>query len=359
MRLRAIASVLLGTAATPLALPVAAQATTKVVFMGTPPEYAKTVTETYQSQVDDFLPHHTTIRVGDRIRFLPVGLHSVDLPARGGSRHSLLAPTGRKVAHATDAGGSTFWFNGQDVLGVDPALLTSAFGKSLTYDTTTGIESGLSRTEEPKPMTVTFTRAGQFTFYCDVHPGMKGTVRVAGPQAKVPSVKAHRRTIDAEMRRDLKIIKKLAKRPVVSRVVNVGVAGRHGTEYLGFLPSDITVPAGGTVKFRMSPGSVEDHTATTGPGDPLSEPESYLGTLAKSYESPVFDPAAVYPSEPPGTVTTYTPTLHGNGFWSSGLLDTSSSTSLPRNASVTFTEVGSYTFYCLLHPFMRGTVTVD
>ena len=50
---------------------------------------------------------------------------------------------------------------------------------------------------------------------------------------------------------------------------------------------------------------------------------------------------------------------HGNGFWNSGALDSNSKSPLPANASLKFDTAGTYTFYCLIHPFMRGTVTVQ
>jgi plastocyanin len=40
------------------------------------------------------------------------------------------------------------------------------------------------------------------------------------------------------------------------------------------------------------------------------------------------------------------------------VLDTSSATPLPSSNAVTFTAPGTYQFYCLIHPFMHGTVTV-
>ena len=43
-------------------------------------------------------------------------------------------------------------------------------------------------------------------------------------------------------------------------------------------------------------GSFEPHTATFGPGD-ITDPNSYLGAIAKSFESPAIDPKAIYPSD--------------------------------------------------------------
>jgi plastocyanin len=124
------------------------------------------------------------------------------------------------------------------------------------------------------------------------------------------------------------------------------------------LPGTITVPRGTTLKFRMTQGSYEGHTATFGPGNPETEPASYLGVLTKSFESPVVDARALYRSEPPGTTASLTKTLHGNGFWNTGVLDAASASPPPDADSVKFDTAGSYTYYCLIHPFMKGEVVV-
>ena len=138
--------------------------------------------------------------------------------------------------------------------------------------------------------------------------------------------------------------------------MSVGASGWGGVELYAMLPATQTVAVGTTLKLSMSALTFEDHTATFGPGDPEHDPGSYLGKLAASFNSPVFAPEAVYPSEPPGTTGSLSPTLHGNGFWNSGGMDASSATALPNSSSVTFTAPGTYTFYCLIHPFMKGTV---
>jgi plastocyanin len=350
--------VLLGTAGVMFALPVAAQAASKVVYMGTPPKYAKTFNETYQSDANDFFPHGTTVHVGDSIKFTPVGFHNVDLLVKGGKGNALIVPDGKKVADSNDAAGTAFWFNGLDELGFNPKLFASSFGKSVSYSGAKTVNSGLPLADKPKPFTVKFTKVGSYTYLCDVHAGMKGTVKVVKKSAHAPSAKAHAKAIADQAARDLKEIKKLSKTAVPTGVVDVGVAGEYGTELFGFLPSDITVPTGTTLKFRLTSGSVETHTATTGPGDPDKAPTSYLGTLAKSFEAPTVDPRAAYPSDTPGTPASLTTTLHGNGFWNSGALDAASASPLPADNSVTFAEAGTYTFYCLIHPFMKGTVKV-
>src|SRR5690349_9307039 len=121
------------------------------------------------------------------------------------------------------------------------------------------------------------------------------------------------------------------------------------------------VPVGTPIKFAMPKGSREDHTATTGPGNPETEPSSYLGTLAGSLQgAPPLNPAAIYPSDPPGgAAASLTSATHGNGFWSTGFLDQDTATPISDSASVKFDQAGTYTFYCLIHPFMKGTVVVQ
>ena len=87
------------------------------------------------------------------------------------------------------------------------------------------------------------------------------------------------------------------------------------------VPANLTVAPGTTVKFQMTSKSYEAHTATFGPGN-IDDPKSYVGGIAASFESPQIDPKGVYPSDvAPVAVNA---ALHGNGFWNSGVLDSSS-----------------------------------
>jgi plastocyanin len=130
-------------------------------------------------------------------------------------------------------------------------------------------------------------------------------------------------------------------------------------EYFGMLPNKLTVPAGTTVTFAMSPKSFDVHTASFGPGNPETEPTSYLGAISASFASPQLDQRGLYPSEQPPTVASYSSTLHGNGFWSSGAMDRSAASPLASSNKVTFGAPGTYDFYCLIHPFMHGQVVVN
>jgi plastocyanin len=343
-----------------LAAPAAAHASTKTVFMGVPPASQKGFQPT-GSDVNDFFPHGTSVRVGDSIKFVPVGFHTVDFPAKGGLPIDFIAPSGQKVSGENDAAGQPFWFNGQDVFGVNTTFLTTQnFGRTVTYNGTKRAESGGPFANKPKPFTVKFKKQGSFTYYCDIHPGMTGKVTVKSKKGKVPTKKADAKVVKTQVNTALTVAKGLAKKHVPANTVDVGEAGPHGVEFYGFLPGTVTVPVGTTLNFHMTKGSYEDHTATTGPGDPNAEPDSYLGKLAASFQGAgPFPGQAIYPSDAPGAAAALTPTFHGNGFWSSGVMDTSNATPLPATSSVKFSAAGTYQFYCLIHPFMHGTVTVQ
>lgn len=340
-----------------LAAPAAAGAATKTVTMGATPKQAKVLQRQLSSDANQFFRSTVTINAGDAVRFIPFGFHTVDFPKRGGDAQPLFVP-GAPASGQLDAAGAPFWFNGQPTFGFNPVLLQSNFGKTLRYTGAKAVNSGLPLANKPKPMKVRFPRRGTFNYFCDVHPGMKGKVRVKRRSAAIPSRRADARAVARQVAKAVKAAKRLRKTEAPDNTVLLGAANRNGVEFFGMLPETLTVPLGTTVDFRMSQPSFEAHTATFGPGDPLKEPNSYLGQLAASFESPTLDPRASYPSEPPGTLASYSSTLHGNGFWNTGVLDAVQSPP-PPSGSVTFGQAGSFTFICLIHPFMKGTVIVQ
>ena len=339
-----------------LALPGAAQAATRTVFMGLPPGNQKAF-EKASSDANAFFPASIRSHAGDVVAFTPTGFHTVDMPARGGPL-PLIAPTGKKLASADEAG-IPFWFNARDEIGFDKRLLKPSYGKTLVKGQAR-ITSGLPLGNKLKPMKVRFNKAGQFTYFCNLHPGMKGTVRVARKGSPIPSAKSDAARVKTQVAKALAAAKATpatVKSP--ANTITVGAEGPGGVSYFGMLPDTLTVPVGTTVNFRMPNGSSDIHTATFGPGNP-EKPTEYLGAIAATLQGVVFDGRAIYPSEPPGSPPAgLSPALHGNGFWNTGLMDALSSSPIPASGAVTFTTPGSYPFVCLIHTFMKGTITVQ
>ncbi|HYF28474.1 MAG TPA: hypothetical protein VD931_22215 [Baekduia sp.] len=325
-----------------------------------PPSSAPKSLRDLNVDANTFFPRTVTVRVGDRVRFTPNGFHTADFPGRGQRALPLLIPSGRS-GHS-DAAGRPFWFANNPNLGFNPPLMRSGYGKRATFTGAKRVNTGLPLGDKLKPAAVRFSRTGTFKYLCNVHPNMTGTVRVrrSKGQSSGSVRQAVRRQVDAVAR----VAPQLPKTNAPRNTVLLGaarVAGGGAVDHFAFLPARLTVPVGTTVEFRMPSASDEIHSATFGPGDER-DPASYLGSIAKSFESPSFDSRGVYPSEPPGTQATLTPQLHGNGFWNSGLLSPAPDaklTRLPTTSRVTFGAPGTYRYLCVIHPFMKGEVVVQ
>ena len=334
-----------------------AQAATKGVSLGVPAASAKKFNG-LGADVNAFFPSRITIHRGDKVRFLPVGFHDVDLPASGASAAGLISE-GTAIAGATDAAGAPYWFNGMPDLQYTASLMTRSWGKTVSYDGSREMRSGLQPLgQNVKALTVRFPKSGTFAYFCNVHPGMKGQVRVVSPRSKVPSKKADAASVKKQVNAAVKTAKSLQNAGVSETTIQMGNSGPGGVEIFAFYPGERKVSVGTTLTFETSRLSLDQHTITTGPGDPLREPDSFRGKLAGSLAgAPSIDQAAIYPSDARGVVVSLNPNVHGNGFWGSGFMDSAGSTPFPKRTQVKIVAPGAYAFYCLIHPFMKTVVT--
>ena len=334
-----------------VALAPAASAQTKVVYAGGPASFNKALGK-YGAGLDNFLVNRITIHVGDTVEWngasLAGGFHTVDIPKLHGSDLALITPTGSNVSGANDAAGNPFWFNGNlPALGFDPLLFGPLGGT--TYNGKKRVDSGLP-VGKPRNFKVKFTAVGTYKYFCDVHYGMGGTVVVKPKGAAIPSAKDDAAALKKQEQKYLKEAKRVAKTKPPAGQVSLGASGPGGLEVFAMFPSVLNINAGTTVQFVMSNHTREVHTATFGP-------QAYLDPLAASFTSPAPSPVALYPSDPPGQ-STLSPSSHGNGFANTGALDRDAATPLPPIGAIKFTTPGTYTYQCLIHPFMRGTIIV-
>ena len=337
-----------------LAAPATAGAATMVVQMGPPPSGERSLTA-LRSAANAFFPTNVAVRAGDRVRFVPNAYHTVDLPPRGGGPLNYGVPSGRATGVA-DAAGRQFWFRGFETFVLHPKLRPSGGPRTWSYDGTKRLNSGIPSTVGDNPLTVRFRRRGVYEYFCNIHGGMKGSVRVLPRARRVPTSTDERTRVARQVRDAIRTAKRLAGKRALRRTIHVGRAGRGGVERFAFSPAALTVTAGTTVTFRVTTGSRVSHTATTGPGSP-SDPNSYLGELARAPLGSQLNLAVAFPSEPPTVgVVGLTPRSHGNGFWNSGVMHGRGPT--PGKSRVRFSERGAYRFYCMLHPSMSTLVTV-
>jgi plastocyanin len=332
-----------------VALPATAVARTQLVWAGGTPNFQKSLFK-HAAEANDFFPHTVTIAQGDTIEWqgMSIGFHSIDLPGTGSSDLPLFLPTGSKASGLNDFAGNPFWFNGQPNLGFNPTLFAPSGGNS--YDGSTRVDAGLPL-GPAAPFKVSFTKPGTYVYFCDVHYDMRGIIVVRPTGAQTPSASAAQNAaaIAAQQTRDAKIAATLLKTKQKGNGVSVGLAGRHNVEVLGMFPSTLRVKKGATVSFAMATLTGETHTATFGP-------KPYLKPLAQSIGGPTPIATSLYPSSPTGPLLV--PGSHGNGFANAGALDRDSSTPLPPGKKFKFTKPGTYHYFCLIHPFMHGTIVV-
>ena len=331
---------------------VAAAAATKTVYMGPPPS---TTTKKLGALNDDpaaFFRRTVTIHVGDRVRFVPESFHTVDIPPRGRRALPLIVPGGTASGY-TDAAGNPFWWDGHvPKLAFNPALFGATPKPS--YDGTKRVDSGLPL-GPPTPFTVTFARKGRFTYFCDVHAGMKGTVVVSRRKTKIPSRAEDRAALRAQLKGTLAATRKAIAKPSPKNTFTLGRVSPQGTDVLAMFPKTLRVKRGAVVTFLDAEGLAGG--AHRGLRDRPDEAGAYLKPLADSFgPAPFIDPRASYASD--RALVGLTPATHGNAFWNSGVLDRDKTTPVGFKRRLRFDRKGRFTFWCLVHPNMRGTVIV-
>jgi plastocyanin len=196
--------------------------------------------------------------------------------------------------------------------------------RGTTYDGVGYANSGLLAAKG-QSWKLTFTKPGTFRYFCLVHyqPGPYG-LRMGG------TIIVH-------------------ARPPASHVYHVSMGSADDTVLSGsdaFLPRRLVIHAGDTVVW-----SGFFHTVTFGPEAVRNQLErDFLVRVRQAGGSPLlaFNPRVVLPSG--------SHTYDGTGFVNSGLLQGSGST--PPTFRLTFTRPGTFTYDCLIHPGMDGTITV-
>jgi plastocyanin len=350
-----------------LALPGLASAATKSVSAG-PPLKKPPAGVPRDADINRFFPQTIQVHAGDSVKFLMAGFHTINFPKKGEGPPPLAVPDpGLPVSGVNDAAGAPFGFNGQGTPVLSPIVAIGTGGGD-AYTGAAPVGSGLpSPSGPPKPFVVKFPKTGTFTYYCALHPGMKATVSVVSKRKRVPSAAADAVRAKAQLAKDLATLKKLdkAKGPAAANTVVAGPDTSKGPVLLRFTPGSLTTKVGTPVTLQMTPGTTEDHTFT------FAKDVKAAGKLAdKTFIAPLpgtgtsgpprlaFDPRYAYPSEAPGAPVSYDGTNHGDGFLNSGVLDGDPKTPFPQKFTVSFSKAGTYSYFCAIHSFMTGKITV-
>lgn len=309
-----------------------------------------------QLDYDGFYPSTIVIHKGDSVRWAINGFHSVIFPAPGqGVLPLAMLTTGNPITGKLDGAGSPFWFNGQQNIEINPAVAFPSGGTTVDgkHEVNSGLPAGQS---QPPPFTARFITLGTFKYYCPVHPGQVGTIKVVAAGKSIPSAGQDKAAAKKQAAADLKSARRLAK---VNPPVATVFAGhdKGNVAWLRFFPSNLNIKAGTTVTFSMS-APRETHTITIGPA-------SYTAPIDGTFTMPVpnpsgpptilLNPLGAYPSDPP-PLPPFTGANHGNGFEGTGVLSTSSP--FGTSSKITFTKPGVYHYECVIHQGMDGTITV-
>lgn len=143
--------------------------------------------------------------------------------------------------------------------------------------------------------------------------------------------------------------------PAAAATVQVG-GGNLTNPLFGYVPQHVEVKVGEIVNWYVKPGvPAEPHTVTF----VFDNKTMTLGFLPSNQI--VFNPSIIDSNDvakiyPPNSNLTMTGTeryINSGWMFPKGPLPGSSST-----FNLTFEKVGTYTYLCLLHPWMTGTVTV-
>ena len=225
---------------------------------------------------------------------------------------------GRRSRASLDAAGAAFWFNGQDALSLNPAFAAVAPTARSSPTPAPSRSSPACPREKPKPMTVKFTKAGTYKVYCDIHPGMEAIGQGRQEGRDGPDGQAGRgRGQEAGRRRRQGRQGPREDRTRAPTPSTSASPAKGGVEYFGMVPANLTVAPGTTVKFQMTKGSYEAHTATFGPGN-IEDPASYIGG-DRGVVRVARDRPAAASTRATSRRSPLNPTTHGNGFWNSGV----------------------------------------
>jgi plastocyanin len=316
-----------------------------------------------------FFPEEITINAGDSVfwQFAPMGMpgfHTVTFTS-GEEVPPLFAPD---IVDGTPVASP----EGPPRLLVNPVI---AFPDGRTeYDGTGSVNSGLDilRAEDAPPYVLKFTAPGTYEYQCAIHfVVMKGTVTVQEAGAELPNDVAAYEAMGQEqfaavMAEGMAAISAAQEATPTTEDgtawdVSAGVGGLSKARVMRFVPPEITIKVGDTVRWT---------DRTTG--------EPHTVTFLGGTEPP--EDVQVEPQEggPPKLIQSYQTFLpqgetefDGTGYHNSGFLGLPPEVGemvglLGDTYELTFTAAGEFPYYCILHAGgpddengMIGTVIVE
>jgi len=299
--------------------------------------------------IEQFMPATVHIREGDTITWT----------AQGYEGHTItFFPDGK-----LNIGQSDYLVPAPDTPGAREFNPVYALGSDNqdTYDGMQYTNSGFLGVPTPGEYSLTFTKAGIYSYLCMVHPlNMRGEIVVDAPGAPAPSQQAlddeaaQLKQRFAQEARDVAASARTERDTQNSAgggsvwQVSVGLDTPHA-QVLGFTPGSLDVDAGDRVVFwnrdRDFHNVVFSPPGVAPPAFPIIKP-----VAGKTGFRLIINPDAEREKDPPagfGPEAQFSSGIMGIGF--------------PRfYYEVTFAQPGTYQYYCTIHVLagMAGTITV-
>lgn len=280
-----------------------------------------------------FAPQSLQVHRGDTVTWMINGFHNVRF---GTAPIDLLTP---------------LEMEGQPPLQINPAVAFPSIENGAAY-TGGEVGSGLPGAEGTPPFSLVMdVEPGSYSYFCDVHPGMLGTITVVEADVAIPSpIEAAMQggqeigdTIGAAMAAHAELS---ANTPMMNEgdtlQVMAGSVGPGRATINLFYPFTAVARVGQTVTFTVPEGSNDPHTVSWPPlyGQEVVPVEQEGGP-------PILTAGpSLIPSTENGAA------IGADGVFNSGFL-------LPgQSFSISFSEPGAYPYVCSLHAGMQGTIVV-
>lgn len=292
-----------------------------------------------------FAPQTLNVHRGDTVTWMVNGFHNIRFPDENGLAPLALIPGIDTV----------------DIPQINPVVAFPTLDNGATYlggPANSGLPAGApgGPTDAGGVFSLVMdVEPGTYSYLCDVHPGMAGTINVVDnstPVASPVEVMLEAKTqADATLALGSEAVQAQIEAAMgINRAGDDGIAhvqtGSGGTgrttvnRYFGFTT---VIEAGQTVSWDVPGNSVDPHTVTWSP-------------LRGQDVAPIpQDSAPPILAFGPG----FTPNLPENGEVMPGA-DFNSGLIFPgQSISLTFPEPGVYPFVCNIHPGMDGVVVVE
>ncbi len=294
-----------------------------------------------------FYPENITINVGDKIVWKLKGSepHTVTFPMPGEDVPQLIIPEN----------------NSSQRLQLNPLAVLPMSGSTYNGTTLTGSGQLDVQPNFPKEYNLTFTKPGDYEYFCAFHSMMNGSVKVQPAGTPYPKTQEQidsesARLMAADMEAALKATLKMQN--VSARAGSNGIIheiklgyGNGSIVLMRFIPTNLTVLAGDTVEWTQ--GDIETpHTVSFLSGG--EEPELIL-VEPQQREPPKFilNPVVQLPAG--GNVYSGKEYFNSGAIWGTMLPMPG-----PKNYTLTFDTPGTYEYICIFHDYMgmKGQITV-